>query len=175
MQANIALVGPMGAGKTTLGKLLAESIGYTFVDLDAEIESRAGASVSWIFDVEGESGFRAREQRVLADLLQQERQVIATGGGAVTTEENRIQLRHHAYVVYLEVSPETIFERTQRDTQRPLLQVDNKLEVIKRICEQREPLYHATADFVFRGEQFTTRNAVKVLLENLQQIGRAHV
>jgi len=143
---HIVLVGPMGAGKTTIGKLLAADLGIPFRDSDQEIEARTGADISWIFDVEGENGFRIRETAVLQDLLQSDDpMVLATGGGIVTREENRSLLKQYGHVVYLSTSVDQQIERTAKDRKRPLLQTDDPAQVLKQLMSNREPLYQEVA------------------------------
>ena len=122
---HLILIGPMGAGKSTIGRLLSEQLGLGFVDLDREIEQRSGATIPWIFDIEGESGFRERETQVLTDVLLEPPLVIATGGGCVLKPENRRQLSNGGIVVYLSTSVEQQLVRTSKDKNRPLLQNTN--------------------------------------------------
>lgn len=150
--SNISLVGPMGAGKTTIGRILAKNLNLTFVDLDTEIESRCGADIPWIFDVEGEAGFRKREAAMLAEVTERQGILLATGGGAVLREENRKRLSERGFVVYLCATLEQLVERTRRDRQRPLLQVDNPRDVLSSLLEQRDPLYREVADLVVKTE-----------------------
>lgn len=145
---NLVLVGPMGAGKTSVGKILAQQLQLEFVDADRELEARCGADIPWIFDIEGETGFRHREQEIIAELCQRESIVLATGGGAVLREENRAQIRNAGIVIYLCANPQQIYERVARDTSRPLLQVDDPAEAIRNILAEREPLYRQVADLV---------------------------
>ena len=119
---NIYLIGPMGAGKTTIGRLLAEELNKQFLDSDLVIEERAGADISWIFDVEGEAGFRVREKNVIKELTTLDNIVLATGGGAILAEENRKHLRRGGTVIYLMATITQQVERTRRDQKRPLLQ-----------------------------------------------------
>lgn len=141
----------MGAGKTTVGRQLAKLLHLTFVDLDAEIEARSGADIPWIFDVEGEAGFRKRESAMLAELAEKKATVIATGGGAVLDVNNRAVMRGRGLVIYLAVSPGTLYERTLRDTKRPLLQVDDRRAVIDKLVRERDPLYREVADIIYEG------------------------
>ena len=146
----IFLVGPMGAGKTTIGKPLADLLGLPFIDVDTEIEARAGANIPWIFDMEGEQGFRDRESKVLTALVSDKQpKVIATGGGIVLSADNRAILKRSGLVVYLSATLEQLVERTRRDKTRPLLQVDDRESVIKQLIEKRSPLYNQVADLVF--------------------------
>ncbi len=142
--ALIVLVGPMGAGKTTVGTLLAKKLHLPFKDSDAEIEARTGADIPWIFDVEGEQGFRDRETQVLKDLLAMSAGVIATGGGIVMREENRVLLKSKQ-VVYLRASLNEQLLRTANDRKRPLLQTENPREVLERLMTIRDPLYRDIA------------------------------
>ena len=145
---NLFLVGPMGAGKTTIGRFLAENLNLEFFDLDAEIEDRCGANIPWIFDVEGEEGFRKRESKMLDEVTSRNGVLLATGGGAVLSERNRQILKQRGYVVYLSASVGQLLERTAHDRNRPLLQVDNPREVIEKLIADRDPLYKEVADLV---------------------------
>jgi shikimate kinase len=145
---NIILVGPMGAGKTTIGRLLAAELRMQFVDSDEEIERRCGADIPWIFDMEGEQGFRDRETAVLNDLMLCQGMVVATGGGAIEREWNRQLLMKSGFVVYLYTTLNQQYRRTGKDRKRPLLQGDNPRRVQKRLMKQRDPLYREVADLV---------------------------
>lgn len=144
--SNVVLVGPMGAGKSTVGRLLASRLGFSFVDTDTVIEDRTGADIPWIFDVEGEDGFRARETGVLKDLMaERSPMVIATGGGIVTRTENIPLLRNLGTVFFLQASIEQLVARTSKDKKRPLLQVSNPKAKIQELLELRTPLYQQAA------------------------------
>ena len=144
---NIFLVGPMGAGKSTIGRQLAQLLNMDFVDTDAEIEERTGADIGWIFDVEGEEGFRKREERLINELTQRQGIVLSTGGGAVLSKDNRNHLSARGIVVYLETTVEKQYQRTQRDKKRPLLQdVDDPRQVLEDLAKVRNPLYEEVAD-----------------------------
>ena len=145
---NIFLVGPMGAGKTTIGKTLAELLFKDFYDSDREIEAATGADIPWIFDVEGEAGFRDREQRMIDSLTSRKNIVLATGGGAILVRETRSRLQARGFVIYLQVSIAQQVERTSRDRNRPLLQTDNPEQTIRDLMQHREPLYLEVADLV---------------------------
>lgn len=145
---NIFLVGPMGVGKTTIGRVLADSLGLEFFDSDREIEASTGADIPWIFDVEGESGFRIRETRMIEQLTQNKGIVLATGGGAVISAENRKWLKARGVVVYLRAPISQQVERTSRDKTRPLLQTPNPEQKIRELMGIREPLYQEVADMV---------------------------
>lgn len=139
----------MGAGKSTIGKLLASILGLPFKDTDHLIEERTGADIPWIFDVEGESGFRDREQMLLDELLHSsETFVLATGGGIVERAENRDLLKSADKVIYLKVEVEQLITRTAKDKKRPLLQVENPEQKIREIYERREPLYLEVSTYV---------------------------
>ncbi|QEH44641.1 shikimate kinase AroK [Aggregatibacter actinomycetemcomitans] len=144
---SIFLVGPMGAGKSTIGRQLAQLLNMDFVDTDAEIEERAGADIGWIFDVEGEAGFRKREERIINELTQRQGIVLSTGGGAVLSKDNRNQLAARGIVIYLETTVEKQYQRTQRDKKRPLLQdVADPRQVLEDLAKIRNPLYEDVAD-----------------------------
>jgi shikimate kinase len=144
----VFLVGPMGAGKTTIGRLLADELGLEFKDADREIEVRSGVDIPWIFDREGEAGFRQREAAVLEELGQLDRVLISTGGGAILLPGNRELMRARGTVVYLHTSVEEQARRTGRDRKRPLLQTDDPARVLAELMAVREPLYRDTADVI---------------------------
>ena len=160
----------MGAGKSTVGKQLAKDLGRDFYDTDKEIERRTGVSISWIFEMEGESGFRQREQKVLDELSQLKNIVLATGGGIVLPEENRRMLRSRGYVVYLSTSIEQLLRRTNKDKNRPLLQTDNPRETVKALMAERTPLYQGVADIELRTGEQSIQYVVSGLVNQLEQI-----
>jgi len=143
---NLFFVGPMGAGKTTIGRRVAEFLGLPFFDLDHEIEVHTGATVALIFELEGESGFRQREQAVLAEFAARDGIVLATGGGAVLAEENRRILRERSFVVYLETTLDDQLARLARDRKRPLLAAPDRRERLRSLAATRNPLYQEVAD-----------------------------
>ncbi|MCI5105429.1 MAG: shikimate kinase AroK [Pseudomonadales bacterium] len=145
---NVFLVGPMGVGKTTIGRVLAEIMGLQFFDSDREIEASTGADIPWIFDVEGEDGFRIREARMIDQLSRRKRIVLATGGGAVLAEKNRKRLAKRGVVVYLRASIRQQVERTSRDKNRPLLQTPDPEKKIRELMKIRDPLYREVADII---------------------------
>ena len=166
---NLVLVGPMGAGKSSIGKRIAGRFGLAFVDADREIETRTGASVTTIFECEGEAGFRARETATLADLLHGEGQVIATGGGAVLDAGNRALMRDRGFVVHLHVSLARQLERLARDRTRPLLAGDDLADVLQSLSEQRAPLYAEVADLRFDTNTLFPPQAALQLCRQLEQ------
>jgi shikimate kinase len=149
----LILIGMMGAGKTTVGRELAKRLNLRFADCDHELIARTGVSIPVIFEIEGEAGFRRRESRMLAELLTESDIVIATGGGIVLDPANRALLSEHGTVIYLNVPPHVLWERTRRDRNRPLLQTENPRERIEELYLQRDPLYRAMADLIVDGER----------------------
>lgn len=162
---NIILVGLMAVGKSTVGRMLAQALGMQFVDSDHEIEARAGAPVGWIFDVEGESGFREREHNILDELSRRQGVVLATGGGAVLEPCNRTMLAARGIVIHLDSPLERLVERTRRDRKRPLLQKGDPVEVLARLKREREPLYQEIADYRF----VTDRQGPRVLAREIEE------
>lgn len=147
-RGNIFLIGPMGAGKTTIGRQLSELLRLEFVDSDHEIEARTGANIPWIFDVEGEEGFRTREEAVVDELTRRRGIVLATGGGVVMREANRRHLRERGTVVYLLTPVSVQLERTARDRNRPLLRTADPRQRLTELMALRDPLYRETAHVV---------------------------
>ncbi|WP_137818690.1 MULTISPECIES: shikimate kinase AroK [unclassified Pseudomonas] len=167
---NLILVGPMGAGKSTIGRLLAKELRLPFKDSDKEIEQRTGANIPWIFDVEGELGFREREQAVIAELCELDGVVLATGGGAVLRPENRSALRTGGRVVYLHTSVEQQLDRTSRDRNRPLLRTADPGKVLGELMRIRDPLYREIADVVIETDERPPRMVVQEILERLEAL-----
>ncbi len=159
---NIYLIGPMGAGKSTIGRRLAEMLGLEFDDTDHEIRRRTGVDIPTVFDFEGEEGFRRREKGVVEDLTQRDGLVLATGGGVVLDPDNRRLLSSHGFVVYLHCSPEQQFRRTERDRNRPLLQTEDPQARLRDLMAEREPIYRELADLVVTTEK---RSAAAVAQE----------
>lgn len=162
--SSIILVGPMGAGKSTIGRLLSEALKMPFLDLDREIERRAGATIPWIFDIEGESGFRDREQATLTEVLASESMVLATGGGCILREDNRRELRLGGSVVYLATSVDQQLQRTAKDKNRPLLQTSDPKATLLAMAEQRNPLYDQVSDLRVDTNGKSPRQVVQEIL-----------
>jgi shikimate kinase len=165
---NIFIVGPMGAGKSTVGRQLAETLSYTFKDSDQEIQRRTGVNIPTIFEFEGETGFRARERQVIEELVSEERIVLATGGGVILSAENRQDLAARGVVIYLHCSPEQQYARTARDRNRPLLDTEDPLAKLRELMEEREPLYRQVADMVVSTEKRGTSSVVKEISRRLE-------
>ncbi len=164
----IFLVGPMGAGKTTIGKYLAQHLKLQFADTDSEIEVRTGADIPWIFDVEGEAGFRDREQQVVEEMTLWDDVVLATGGGVIIRPENRQALGARGYVVYLHATVDEQVRRTRRDRRRPLLQNGDPEEVLRSLMATREPLYREIADHIIETDGCSPRTVAQRLVRELQ-------
>lgn len=164
----IFLVGPMGAGKSTIGKYLSQHLKLRFCDTDTEIELRTGADIPWIFDVEGEEGFRDREQQVVAEMTLWDGVVLATGGGVVLRPENRRALGSHGFVVYLYATVEEQVRRTRRDRKRPLLQRGNPEEVLRSLMTIRDPLYREISDHIIETDGCSPRTVAQRLVRDLQ-------
>ncbi len=158
----------MGAGKSTVGRELAALLGLTFIDSDTEIEQRTGVSIPWIFDLEGEPGFRARESGVLDELTGRDGVVLATGGGAVTVAANRDLLGARGVVVYLYTPVSVQLQRTRGDADRPLLQGSDPEARLQALMEARDPLYREVADAVIEASGGRARNVARRIAETLQ-------
>jgi shikimate kinase len=165
---SIFLVGMMGAGKTTVGRLLARRLKLRFVDSDREIESRCGVKTPVIFEIEGETGFRARESAVIEALAALPGIVLATGGGVVLVERNRRCLAEHGTVVYLRAKPEDLYERVRHDRNRPLLAGGDPLAKLRELHEQRDPLYRSVADVVLETGTQSVQTLARQLLDRLE-------
>jgi shikimate kinase len=164
---NIFLVGMMGAGKTTVGKLLSHFLEKTFYDSDREIEKRTGVSIPTIFEIEGEAGFRKRETEILSELVKTRNIVLATGGGAVLNGVNRMMLRHGGTVVYLRASIDDLWRRTRHDKNRPLLQTHDPRARLAELFVQRDPLYRETAHIVVESGKRSPRHLAQSLAQQL--------
>lgn len=168
---SIFLIGPMGAGKSTIGRHLARELNLEFYDSDQVIEAKCGARIPWIFDVEGEEGFRKREEAVIAELSNKKNIVLATGGGTVCSPENRALLASRGIVIYLQASLTQQLSRTARDRNRPLLQTGNVRQTIEKLAKEREPLYEDLADHVFSTDQRAVRSVALDIVKYLRNKG----
>ncbi len=171
---NLALIGMPGCGKSTVGKVLARHLDATFVDADTEIETRIGMPIRTYFEIQGEPAFRDVEQQVMADLTQRERQVIATGGGAVLRSANREALRARCKVFYLRATPEELFRRLRHDTHRPLLQVGDPLKRLRDLYRERDPLYRQTAHYTAEAPRPSVPGLLNMILMQLELSGILH-
>jgi len=159
----------MGAGKSTIGRHLAQQLHMEFYDSDHEIERRTGADVAWVFDVEGEEGFRKREETVINDLTELQGIVLATGGGSIKSKESRNRLSARGIVVYLETSIDKQLARTQRDKRRPLLQTEEPpREVLERLAAERNPLYQEIADFTVRTDEQSAKVVANQIIKLIE-------
>ncbi|HEX6591583.1 MAG TPA: shikimate kinase AroK [Moraxellaceae bacterium] len=170
-RGNVYLVGPMGAGKTTIGRQLSELLKLEFVDSDHEIEVRTGANIPWIFDVEGEEGFRAREEAVIEDLTRRQHIVLATGGGVVMRAANRRHLHERGVVIYLLTPVSVQLERTSRDRNRPLLRTPDPRARLTELMELRDPLYRETAHIIMPTEGGSAREVALRIRHALEERG----
>jgi shikimate kinase len=166
--SSIFLIGPMGAGKTSVGRYLARQLNKAFYDSDEEIENKTGASLSWIFDLEGMAGYRQRELKVIEDLSQLSNIVLSTGGGCVETPAVCECLVRRGVVIYMEVSLETQLSRLKRDKKRPLLQGENPQEVLIQLWEAREHQYETIADFTVITDNRSVRDVCEDILNWLK-------
>ncbi|MCW9004037.1 MAG: shikimate kinase AroK [Gammaproteobacteria bacterium] len=164
---SIFLIGPMGAGKTTMGRQLAKKLNYQFYDSDHVIEEHTGADIPLIFEKEGEAGFRKREQQAIDELTQMKNIVLATGGGAILLPENRQNLKNRGVVIYLHSNIEHLIERTRHDKNRPLLQTENPEAKLRELMIIREPLYKETADIIINTGKKSIRSVINVILDKL--------
>lgn len=166
---SIFLVGPMGSGKSTVGRALARKIGHRFIDSDREIEQRCGVDIPTIFDYEGEAGFRDREQRIIDELTLVPDVVLATGGGAILREPNRLNLRERGYVILLKVDIKEQLRRVGFDANRPLLQTADPAAKLKALMQEREPIYKAIAHAEISTDSRRMYHVVSKILRHLKQ------
>lgn len=162
------LIGPMGAGKSTIGRQLARALDLEFVDSDREIELRTGVDIPLIFELEGETGFRKREHRIIDLLTARKGIVLATGGGAVLSPENRQRLSSRGRVIYLHTSVDQQLERTAHDRGRPLLQTDNPRGKLEELMATRDPLYREIADWIIETDGCRVRDVVQDIIRHIQ-------
>ncbi|MFK5985696.1 MAG: shikimate kinase AroK [Pseudomonadota bacterium] len=165
----IIFVGPMGAGKTTIGKRVASFLGCDFFDSDRVIEERTGVSIPLIFELEGEEGFRRRETEVLEELCKDKNIVLATGGGAILSEKNRQILQKNALVIFLTASLEKLFERTSRDRNRPLLQTKDPKQKLKKLLEERLAIYEEMSDIIVTTDHQSIQQTVSQIIEQIDE------
>lgn len=164
---NLFLIGPMGSGKSTIGRLLARTLKKEYLDSDADIERSTGVDIPYIFEIEGEAGFRKREERSIARLAQRKNIVLATGGGAILSAKNRQVLSENGLVLYLNVSPKEQFNRVRYDTQRPLLFHENPEAVLAELYQKRHPFYSALADYTILSDKLAPKTVVNGIIEGI--------
>jgi len=167
MKKNIILVGLMGAGKSTIGRYLAKQLRMEFYDSDTAIEKRTGVSVATIFEIEGENGFRAREEQMIAELCQFDNIILATGGGSVLRKANRQVIQKAGHVIYLSTSADQLYKRIRHDKSRPLMQTRNPLQTLTNLLNQREPYYLDVADSIVKTGQQRISVVINRILTNL--------
>lgn len=167
---NLFLVGLMGAGKTTVGKLLAKHLHKQFIDSDHEIEKRTGVKINVIFELEGEDGFRAREEAIVDELTRLQGIVLATGGGVVLRQANRLVLHDRGTVIYLRANAEDLWRRTRHDKNRPLLQTDNPRVRLQELLTARDPLYREAAHLIMDTDEQNVQKLVRNLEQQLAQL-----
>ena len=166
----VVLVGPMGAGKSTIGRMLAKELGYRFLDSDRIIEERCGANIPWIFDVEGEVGFRDREARIFAEFVGKGAVVVSTGAGVVLRGENQDLLRrHHPHVIWLQVDFKTQLDRLKNDKNRPLLQVTDPKAKLRAMAIEREPLYREYSSIQVQTRRTNPSVVVRQIMERIER------
>lgn len=168
----IILIGPMGVGKTTVGKQMADLLDQPFFDADTELEKQTGASISWIFDKEGESGFRKREEKIIANLCAKENIILATGGGAILSTANRKIMKQTGIIVYITAELETLLARTAKDKSRPLLQQDNPRDVLSNLLQIRNPLYESIADISVLSTNSPSKLIAKKIIERIELLNQ---
>ena len=162
---NIFIVGPMGSGKSTVGKIISDELFLNFFDTDDEIESRTGASIDWIFDLEGEEGFRKRESSILEEMVKQNSIVLSTGGGIILSDSNREMLSSRGTVFYLSTPISVQLERTSKDKDRPLLKDGDPEEILTRLQEERKDLYESVSDHVIKTENKSSQEVASEIID----------
>ena len=161
---NIFIVGPMGSGKSTVGKIISDELFLNFFDTDDEIESRTGASIDWIFDLEGEEGFRKRESSILEEMVKQNSIVLSTGGGIILSDSNREMLSSRGTVFYLSTPISVQIERTSKDKDRPLLKNGDPEEILTRLQKERNDLYESVSDHVIETENKSSQEVASEII-----------
>lgn len=170
MSGNIIFVGPMGAGKTTIGRMVAKQLKRSFYDSDREIEKRTGVSIPLIFELEKEQGFRNREKTVIHDLTHLDNIVLATGGGAVLDQQNRSNMVQSGHVIYLKATIDQLVNRTSKDNNRPLLQTEDPRRKLEELMEIRDPLYTEVADTIIATDSLTVRKIVDKIVKMAKKL-----
>lgn len=168
-QSNIFLVGPMGAGKSTIGRRLSKILDKPFLDSDHQIEERTGVDIPTIFDIEGEEGFRKRESEMIDELTSMDNIILATGGGAILKEENRQHLGSRGVVIYLKTSVSQQLGRTRHDRNRPLLQTDNPKKILTDLMQTRGPLYEGLADITIDTDHRHSNKIIREIQKKLEE------
>ncbi|QJC34221.1 shikimate kinase AroK [Enterobacteriaceae endosymbiont of Donacia cinerea] len=168
---NIFLIGPMGAGKSTIGRHLSNLLKMDFFDSDQEIENRTGADINWVFDVEGEKGFRKREKKIIDEITKKQGIILATGGGSIQSKETRKFLSSRGIVVYLQTTIEKQLNRTKRDKKRPLLKNKNKSakEILEELAKKRNRLYNEIADIIIKTDEQSAKVVANQLINLLEK------
>ncbi len=167
MKTNVVLIGPMGCGKSTVGRSLADRLNYQFIDTDAELVKRTGVPISTIFEIEGEAGFRDRETKLLEEMLQTDRIVLATGGGIALKESNRKLLKEIGSIVFLNATEDILFSRLEHCKDRPLLQNGDRRQIIRQLLEERTPIYHDLANIIIDTGKYSIRVMVNKMITML--------
>ena len=162
---NIFIVGPMGSGKSTVGKIISDELFLSFFDTDAEIEDRTGASIDWIFDLEGENGFRKRESLILEEMVEKNSIVLSTGGGIILSEKNRDLLSSRGTVFYLETPINVQVERTSKDKDRPLLKNGDPETILKELHDSRQKLYEDVSDHIVMTGDKSSQDVAEEIIE----------
>ena len=166
---NIFIVGPMGSGKSTVGKIISDELFLNFFDTDEEIESRTGASIDWIFDLEGENGFRKRESDILQEMVQENSIVLSTGGGIILSDENRELLSSRGTVFYLSTPISVQIERTSKDKDRPLLKNGDPGEILTKLHEERKDLYESVSDHYVQTENKSSQEVASEIINLIKE------
>jgi shikimate kinase len=167
---NIVLIGPMGAGKTSIGKAFAKTISWNFYDSDQVVEERAGADLLWIYDLEGKEGFRRREQKIIAELVQKRNIVLATGGSTVAVAENRTVIAQNSFVIYLRTSLDDQLVRTGYSKKRPLsTELETRRNILKQLRQEHEPLYEELAAIIYDTDNKSAHMVVADLIKLIQK------
>jgi shikimate kinase len=168
---NIFIVGPMGSGKSTVGKIIANELFLSFLDTDDEIEKSTGVSIDWIFDLEGEEGFRKRESAILGDLAEKNSIVLSTGGGIILSDANRDLLSARGSVFYLDTPIDIQLERTAKDQDRPLLKEGDPKKILSKLHKERESLYQSVADHIVETASKSSQEVANEIIKLVKSYG----